>query len=794
VHGCNASNSVWRLAQLRDDGSGDLDTAKGGYSNAWGDGCVWRSGDGRVLPRASVKRAFPVAWRLKSDAEYGHLPPVGQALSASSSVSTAAAAVAGAAAVLSSRQMATRDDRAGERFFGLSPKRPRQDGPDRSRHGGVAANVSAPVDNEATAAPVAEDWGRNSSGDSGVGRGGGGEDGILRFGVSADYSQGHKVILIGGPSSGDKDGLDESGLGSANVGFGDGGVDSGNHSGSDGSSFEAPLGSAADAPLRATVDAALAKVASRLRRPLDEDERAVLRSAEVLLWSYVAPLDALSTRMLRETAEPLATGAAGAAGRAVAGEAMEAVVGEAAAATAAAGPGDEEDTGGGNDDGESSSNGESDYESSRDGGSGRRKATGQRRRRPRTGGAAAGGAGRGLPKRAVRAKAPSPSSDKAAAAGQPAPPREAVGTVREDAPEQWLDGLVSRGYFDLVPRHLARGLNVACGRAATHVDWGSGGCTVTTVPTRRRRRQRAATPAAAGAWARDLHCSGNEDIDDEGGEDEVTLECDFVVVALPLGVLKGRHAASAVEWDPPLPPRKLEAFARIGFGAENKVVLRFAACFWEADEPYLQTTDERFRILNGLCFGKGATLVFHCSPPFGNGYGGLTEDAAVVREAVACLRGMYGPASVAEPVFWHVTRWDKDPFSMGAYSFWATGMQLKHVTDAARPEPDCSSDVGSSGGGTSGGGTNGAALAPPRLFFCGEHTTIRDAQCVHGACNSGERAARQVACAALGRLVALDACVTAGESFWCASESNAETHKIATARALFMQLLSDDRS
>ena len=42
--------------------------------------------------------------------------------------------------------------------------------------------------------------------------------------------------------------------------------------------------------------------------------------------------------------------------------------------------------------------------------------------------------------------------------------------------------------------------------------------------------------------------------------------------------------------------------------------------------------DERFRILNGHYFGKFNTLVFHCSPPFGNGYNGLSDDE-VVEEA-----------------------------------------------------------------------------------------------------------------------------------------------------------------
>jgi len=415
----------------------------------------------------------------------------------------------------------------------------------------------------------------------------------------------------------------------------------------------------------------------------------------------------------------------------------------------------------------------------------------------------------------------------------------------------WKDGLVAHGYYDLVPKQLAKGLAIECGRVVKCVQWGEHGCTVTSAPLR------------PGGGNDNEHGSDGDDDDAEGddtdksedhageegnmdGEEEEeenvdemegsvssegplddsahdhrvkkkekckpkrkanqssggerSDECDFVVVALPLGVLKERHAQSTVQWEPPLPPRKQEAFEKLGFGTENKIVLRFQEVFWDAEVPYLQTVDERFRILNGLCFGKGQTLVLHCSPPFGNGYNGLTEDRLVVAEALTCLKGMYGAAAVESSalVFSHVTRWDLDPFSMGAYSYWATGMALQHVLDAARPEPDPqlprvrtnnepllvqqpSSEGffgnygvdGNSGSSGNGDGekdcqhSSGAAVTP-RLFFCGEHATIRDAQCVHGACNSGERAGRQVACAALGYLGDLKQCVAAGETYWYA--------------------------
>jgi len=428
----------------------------------------------------------------------------------------------------------------------------------------------------------------------------------------------------------------------------------------------------------------------------------------------------------------------------------------------------------------------------------------------------------------------------------------------------WKDGLVAHGYYDLVPKQLAKGLSIECGRVVRSVQWGAQGCTVTSIPL--RPGGGGSNDGGGGDGAKgddddddddDESGDGNEEdsVDDEQEEEEEeehdqegsvsstdpmdeserseqakakarrkterkssrssscvdrSDESDFVVVALPLGVLKQRHAQSTVQWEPPLPPRKQEAFEKLGFGTENKIVLRFQEVFWDAEVPYLQTVDERFRILNGLCFGKGQTLVFHCSPPFGNGYSGLTEDRLVVAEALTCLKGMYGAGAVdSSPlVFSHVTRWDLDPFSMGAYSYWATGAALQHVLDAARPEPDpqlprasttgerlppgqsnrkgvvgnggahgspgygstgsSGSKVVDGGGGDYKDGRHSGGAVTPRLFFCGEHATIRDAQCVHGACNSGERAGRQVACAALGFLGDLKQCVAAGETYWYA--------------------------
>ena len=68
-------------------------------------------------------------------------------------------------------------------------------------------------------------------------------------------------------------------------------------------------------------------------------------------------------------------------------------------------------------------------------------------------------------------------------------------------------------------------------------------------------------------------------------------------------------------------------------------MLRFDRVFWDSS-PYIQCTDDRFRLLNGNYFGKPNTIVLHASPPFGNGYWGM-NDEQVGAEGVDLLRNMY---------------------------------------------------------------------------------------------------------------------------------------------------------
>lgn len=71
--------------------------------------------------------------------------------------------------------------------------------------------------------------------------------------------------------------------------------------------------------------------------------------------------------------------------------------------------------------------------------------------------------------------------------------------------------------------------------------------------------------------------------------DGQTLEADYCICTLPLGVLK----ANTVQFNPPLPPFKRAVIQRLGYGVLNKIALHFSEVFWPAEEDYFGITAER---------------------------------------------------------------------------------------------------------------------------------------------------------------------------------------------------------
>ena len=191
-----------------------------------------------------------------------------------------------------------------------------------------------------------------------------------------------------------------------------------------------------------------------------------------------------------------------------------------------------------------------------------------------------------------------------------------------------------------------------------------------------------------------------------------TFTADAAIITLPLGVL----SAGDVIFDPPLPASKRSAIARLRMGLLNKVWLRFSSPCW--DEPgWLE------RVANPSAWAE-----FYATPlpdptliAFTCGQHARATEAMSNEEIVAAarsgLRACLG-VEVPEPVEVHLTRWQADPFSRGAYSFIPAG-----ATPADRRN-----------------------LAAPtgRLYFAGEACHMRHPSTVHGAYLSGQSAAQRV--------------------------------------------------
>jgi monoamine oxidase len=193
-----------------------------------------------------------------------------------------------------------------------------------------------------------------------------------------------------------------------------------------------------------------------------------------------------------------------------------------------------------------------------------------------------------------------------------------------------------------------------------------------------------------------------------------TLGANKVIVTVPTSLI----ASENIRFDPPL-PAKVEAARGLPLGVDDKVMLRL-------DEPGALRNDVGLR---------GATMrtamgSFHIRPfgqPciegfFGGPFARELEDAGAgamaaqaIDEIVAMLGSNY--RSTLTPLV--ESRWAHDPFAQGAYSHALPG----HA--GAR-----------------------AVLAAPvdgRLFFAGEATSPNFFSTAHGARDTGERAAREVA-------------------------------------------------
>lgn len=235
--------------------------------------------------------------------------------------------------------------------------------------------------------------------------------------------------------------------------------------------------------------------------------------------------------------------------------------------------------------------------------------------------------------------------------------------------------------YDVVPRELARGLDVRLSHVVRHIEYNSRRVTCRT----------------------------------SNGE----FYADRAVVTVPLGVLKQK----VITFAPELPLTKQQAIERLGMGVLDKVYLRFSSAFWtdKVDSDLLNyISDEKGAwgetVNLKRTFGVPALLFFNAGQ-FARkveSYG----DEKIVGEAMKVLRNIFG-SKTPNPTHSKIFRWAADPFSFGSYSFLAKGSTPKDQDSLFAPVDD-------------------------RLFFAGEATSKDHPATVHGALLSGRRVAAKM--------------------------------------------------
>ena len=203
------------------------------------------------------------------------------------------------------------------------------------------------------------------------------------------------------------------------------------------------------------------------------------------------------------------------------------------------------------------------------------------------------------------------------------------------------------------------------------------------------------------------------------GADGCSEEGSHAVVTVPLGVLK----RGAPRFSPGLPPDRLTAIGRLGFGRFEKLALRFDEPFWRAAGfPHMmlfpRDPGEWTVWVMGLdAFGAGPVLVFFVFHSAAGRVMGQGRDDAV-RWALGMLAEAIG-SPCPEPVAVAVTSWAADPYAGGAYT---------HIPPGASPaDADL---LGEPVGG--------------RLLFAGEHTQSARLAYADGALTSGIREAKRL--------------------------------------------------
>lgn len=210
---------------------------------------------------------------------------------------------------------------------------------------------------------------------------------------------------------------------------------------------------------------------------------------------------------------------------------------------------------------------------------------------------------------------------------------------------------------------------------------------------------------------------------------------DFCVVTIPLGCLKDE----SISFYPKLSFDKLGAIESLSMGSYMKVLLTFKHIWWPTRKPQIALIrHSKSHHKATLNIGSYLTMdnlwakddipcleaiLVGCASRHAH-----YETDAVIRDVILSFikATMISPDTMSSICIealctgCHITRWDQDPYSRGAYSFWPLGAKEIHIENLGSPEWD------------------------GILHFAGEATNAEYEGSVHGAFLSGEAVAEDI--------------------------------------------------
>lgn len=218
-----------------------------------------------------------------------------------------------------------------------------------------------------------------------------------------------------------------------------------------------------------------------------------------------------------------------------------------------------------------------------------------------------------------------------------------------------------------------------------------------------------------------------------------TIHADYLVVSVPHSVLElGADHPYGIQWTPSLPRPLVESLLTMHFGALGKVILEFDHIWWD-------NTQDRMEVL------ADANVVSETPVPFqypiyivnyGRVHAGASSLVILIQSPVTdyleanpdkawdYMRPMLEKIKVKpmpEPINVLVTDWTQNPYARGSYSSVYVGDDPSDQVIQLSGEHDfCGLGAAST------------------IRFAGEHTISDGAGCVHGAYNSGTRAAQWI--------------------------------------------------